>query len=348
MSESLPPSHHKTPLIDLPPVDPPSAKFILQLFVIPFLVVVLLVCALLLVYGLFGKIASGSKDALEHVQIIRSGNENRRWRAAYELASLIHNEPSLASDAKLRADLSQLLIDELKKPVDGMKVETPQYLALSLGAFESLDGLDTLAPNSALAALLQALAETSPAAVRAAAAQSLSRHAAKPGHHLPPAAVVPALAVATKAKDIEVRQHAAYALGYFDTPESRAALAESLGDDSRLVRYNAGSALARLDDPAALQVLREMLSTKDLQSAFENELKDRAEPTNTMIEAVQSEAVFALNDAVTEGRTQLVDQLKSELEMIAQDDSKSLGIKVRELLKKRQHQTTTSNPRSAN
>src|SRR5262249_33066092 len=101
----IPGEHHPIPPHELPPVDPPSARFIMQLFVIPFLVVVVLVCLLLLVYGLFGKLATSSRDAIDYVQTIRSGNENRRWRAAYELASLIQNEPSLARDSKLQDEI---------------------------------------------------------------------------------------------------------------------------------------------------------------------------------------------------------------------------------------------------
>lgn len=342
------------PPVELPPVDPPSAKFILQLFVIPFLVVIVLVCVLLLVYGLFGKLAAGSRDALEHVQIIRSGNENRRWRAAYELASLIHNEPSLAKDDQLRRDLSTLLVDELNKPANELKSETPQYLALALGAFDRLDGLEDPQPGTALGALMRALDDSAPAAVRAAASQSLSRQAAKPGHGIPANVVVPGLVATTKTTSaespdaaVEARQHAAYALGYFDTPESRAALAEAVGDENRLVRYNAASSLARLDDLAGLPVLREMLSTKELESAFAQALKDRAGPTRTMIEAVQTEALLALGDALDRGESKLVDTLLPELEALAKGESATVAIEARSLLKKRQEQAgETSRPKS--
>jgi hypothetical protein len=326
------------PPLDLPPVDPPSARFILQLFVIPFVVVVILVCILLIVYGLFGKLATGGQDALEYVQIIRSGNENRRWRAAYELASQIHNEPNLARDSKLQNELGKLLADELRDPADDMKVETPQYLALALGAFDKLEGTDTPAPSGAFEALLRALESDVPAVIRAAAAQSLSIHAAKPGAHISSNLVVPALVNATKSDDSDLRRRAAYALGYFDTPESRAALAASTGSDDRLTRYDAASALARLDDPASLGVMREMLSTHELESAFASELKNNSGPSRAMIEAVQLEALSALSDALAKDRNALTLELKPELETLARDGTKNVQMEVRTLLQKRQKQ----------
>lgn len=311
---------------ELPPVDPPSAKFIMQLFVVPFLVVVVLVCVLLLVYGLFGKVASSPRDALDYVQTIRAGNENRRWRAAYELASLIHNEPQLRRDAKLQSDLSELLQDELRKPIDARNAETLQYLALALGAFDRLD-------LGAVDALVAALSEKVEPRVRAAAAQSVARQAAKPDNGIDAARVVPALVSAARDNESETRQHAAYALGYFDSAEARNALAELVGDDNRLVRYNAAAALARLDDPAALNVLREMLSTRDLELAFAAELKDRTGPTQNMIDAVQLEALAALSDASASGKTQVSSTLRADLEMLAESGPRNIQLEARGLLK---------------
>ena len=55
-------------LPDLPPVEPPSAGFVVQLFVIPALVVVVVI----IVWLLFGKLAGGERDAMEYVRQLRS------------------------------------------------------------------------------------------------------------------------------------------------------------------------------------------------------------------------------------------------------------------------------------
>ena len=61
-------------LPDLPPVEPPSAGFVVQLFVIPALVVVVVI----IVWLLFGKLAGGERDAMEYVRQLRSPTAN--WR----------------------------------------------------------------------------------------------------------------------------------------------------------------------------------------------------------------------------------------------------------------------------
>src|SRR5215469_6060968 len=80
------------PLRDLPPVEPPSAGFVVQLFVIPAVVVVVVI----IVWLLFGKLAGGERDAMEYVRQLRAPSAN--WRLAFELASLIQHDPKIGSD----------------------------------------------------------------------------------------------------------------------------------------------------------------------------------------------------------------------------------------------------------
>src|ERR1700758_561593 len=79
-------------LSDLPPVEAPSAGFIVQLFVIPAVVVAVVI----VVWLLFGKLAGGERDAREYVRLLRGPGAT--WRNAFELASLIRNDAKLASD----------------------------------------------------------------------------------------------------------------------------------------------------------------------------------------------------------------------------------------------------------
>ena len=66
---------------ELPPVKPPSAGFIVQLFLIPALIVM----AVVAVWALFGRLADSGTDWAQLVVELGSGNEHRRWRAAQEL-----------------------------------------------------------------------------------------------------------------------------------------------------------------------------------------------------------------------------------------------------------------------
>src|SRR3954469_10482564 len=125
------PSQDVGPLLsDLPPVEAPSAGFIVQLFVIPAVVVAVVI----VVWLLFGKLAGGERDAREYVRLLRSPEAN--WRAAFELASLIQNDAGLANDRVLLGELTDLLAHDLDR------AENPkltQSVALTLGAFQTLD-----------------------------------------------------------------------------------------------------------------------------------------------------------------------------------------------------------------
>ena len=78
---------------ELPPVEPPSARFIVQLFVIPAAIVLVLVVAYLAFVQLpFGRLANGGRDVMDYVRSIKSTNEHRRWRSAQDLANLINND----------------------------------------------------------------------------------------------------------------------------------------------------------------------------------------------------------------------------------------------------------------
>ncbi|GIW89176.1 MAG: hypothetical protein KatS3mg108_3500 [Isosphaeraceae bacterium] len=320
---------------ELPPVDPPSARFILQLFVIPFVVVVILVCLLLIVYGLFGRLATGGRDALPLVQAIRSENENRRWRAAYELASLIYNEPKLARDSALLSSLGGLLHDELQKPVNRKSTEVAQYLALALGSFDPIPEVLAAASVDPVSVLLEALDDSAPPPVRTAAAQGLSRLAARSPRPLDASRIAPALAAATADPDPALRQNAAYALGYFDDPRGREALIRASADPNRFVRYNAAAALARLGDPAAIDVLREVLSTPDLLAALKADNPERASEAAGRAEAIQTEALLSLQSAPPSARDHLVEALRPLLLELSQAPSpRSIQIEARALLKK--------------
>ncbi len=161
-----------TTLPDLPQVEPPSAGFVIQLFVIPAVVVVVVI----IVWLLFGKLAGGERDAMEYVRQLRSPTAN--WRLAFELASLIQHDPKIGSDPVLLGELADLLSHELDKNDDDLRLT--QYVALTLGAFRTLEAktqsgqaIDPLVP------LARALSPKFPTPIRLAAAASLAKQAAR-------------------------------------------------------------------------------------------------------------------------------------------------------------------------
>ena len=161
-------------LPDLPPVEAPSAGFVVQLFVIPAIVVAVVI----FVWLLFGKLAGGERDPADYVRRLRQASGD--WRSAFELASLIQNDAKLASDPHLLGELSDLLSTELKtKEVDP---KLTVYLIKSLGAFQTLDAsladgrkVDPIEP------LVQSLRPGSEPAIRMEAAATLAKQAARLG-----------------------------------------------------------------------------------------------------------------------------------------------------------------------
>jgi hypothetical protein len=293
-------------LSDLPPVEAPSAGFIVQLFVIP----AVIVAVVIVVWLLFGKLAGGERDAMEYVRLLRAPNANWRAanRAAFELASLIQNDPKLASDPKLLGELTDLLAYELDHPENP---EMTQYVALALGKFQTLDARAANGQKiDPLAILARALSEKQPAPVRIAAAASLAKHAARLEGGLDDEKAVQALGEAGQNGESSLREVAAYALGFFGGPRAAEVLRERLNDPDRFVRYNAAIALARRGDLAARGTLREMLSTADLSRAVE--LPSESEKHNK-IEAIELEALSALETSLGRKQPELARSLRPEI-----------------------------------
>ena len=228
-------------MTDLPPVEAPSAGFIVQLFVIP----AVIVAVVIVVWLLFGKLAGGERDAMEYVRLLRSPNAH--WRAAYELASLIQNDPKLARDPKLLGELTDLLG---APPRPRESPELTQYVTLTLGASRpSTPSRPAAGTSNRSPSCPAALEPKQPPQVRLAAAISLAKHAARLDGRLEDAGAIKRLEVASEDDNQELRQAAVYALGFFGGDESSRVLRDRLKDVDCYVRYNAAIALGRRGDP---------------------------------------------------------------------------------------------------
>lgn len=95
--ESASSSAPDEPKRGLPPVAPPSGRFIAQLFLVPGAIVLLAVLLLMMFHNLFG----GGQTAAQFVRQLDSANPDIRWRAASDLAQTLSRPDSLA----LRSDV---------------------------------------------------------------------------------------------------------------------------------------------------------------------------------------------------------------------------------------------------
>jgi HEAT repeat protein len=309
-------------LPDLPPVEPPSAGFVVQLFVIPALVVVVVI----IVWLLFGKLAGGERDAMEYVRQLRSPTAN--WRLAFELASLIQNDAKIGSDPKLLGELTDLFSHELDENEDPKLI---QYLALTIGAFRTLEAKTesgrTVDPLATLARALDPKFETQ---VRIAAAASLAKQAARVEGTLEDSRVIKNLGEAATAGEPEVRQIAAYALGFFGGAPAREILHRRLiEDENRFVRYNAAIALARQGDLAAAPTLREMLSTTGLNTVIE--LPGTTEKQNK-VESIELEGLSALRSSISANNPELARALRPQIEELTRSGLVSVRSQAQEVL----------------
>jgi hypothetical protein len=309
-------------LPDLPPVEPPSAGFVVQLFLIPAAVVVVVI----IVWLLFGKLAGGERDAMEYVRQLRSPTAN--WRLAFELASLIQHDPKIGRDPVLLGELSDLLSSELDRNEDP---KLTQYVALTLGAFRTLeattkngDRIDPLVP------LARALEPKYKSPIQIAAAASLAKQAARMNGQLDDPKTVRALGETATTSEPEVRQMAVYALGFFGGSLVTELLRERVrSDEDRFVRYNAALALARRGDRAAESTLREMLSTSDLEQVIT--LSSSSEKQNK-IEAIELEAIESLRTSIAGGSPDLAESLRLQLKDLTRSGLVSVRSQAREIL----------------
>ncbi|APZ93664.1 HEAT repeat domain-containing protein [Fuerstiella marisgermanici] len=132
------------PLEELPPVEPPSAGFIVQLFLIP----ALIVAAVIGVWALFGKLAESETDWQQLVTELGSSNEHRRWRAALGLAQVLRNQQIapdkngtvLAEEPAVAEALTKLLKESLesKSTLDD-DIKHQEFLARTLGSLQADD-----------------------------------------------------------------------------------------------------------------------------------------------------------------------------------------------------------------
>lgn len=255
---------------ELPPVTPPSAGFIVQLFLIPALIVM----AVVAVWALFGQLAHTENDWTHLTADISSKNELRRWPAAEGLAHLLHNEQisppldrePLAKNPVVVDSLTKLFTESLAtNSTDDETIRQQEFLARTMGALN--------ADEKTLPVLAEAMKDSHDPVVRKSALMAVSLIA---GRHFDDATgyseaiaagtIAPSLternlplATATisdaatleqlrrSAQDPDpvIRHLAAYAMASVSGPESLQQLRSMLGDSNRLAQANAAIGLAR-------------------------------------------------------------------------------------------------------
>ena len=241
----------------LPPVEPPSAAFLVQLFLVPGVIVAIIVC----VWLAFHWLAHLGNDPQAYVRTLRRANEGR-WQAALNLANDLRgpNGSGLKADVKLASDLGSILDDEVGSGRTGEQSETLRlYLCRALGEFS--------VPEAAAALVRRVNANdddpTTQAAIEAIAVLATNlQNAGRSFENRDD--VVAAVLAATTSANSRVRDACGFTLGVLGGERSIDGLLRLVGDPSADVRSNAALGLARLGQPDAYDTLSEMLALEDV------------------------------------------------------------------------------------
>lgn len=265
---------------DLPPVQPPSAGFIVQLFVFPALIVM----AVVAIWWMFGMIAAGEQDWHTLLRDLQSQNLHVRNRAMYGLAQILEQDSRrgdqgqhLCDNREIAQALSEQLIIELRKNSSSKEgVAIQEFLTRALGR---MTPFDVTAP-----ALHMALEPQREIDIRKVAVFSISLaagQASQQGQPLTAPQTVEALVELSGDALPVLRQSAAFALGLFESPDATHQLQVLLENGDELTRVNAAIGLARHGSTDGFAVIRESLKLPDEVPVSKQEVNPNAGTTTS-------------------------------------------------------------------
>ena len=265
-----------------------------QFFLIPLAVVAVTAA----IYVGFRTLLSDERTAQDYLTEIRTGGDNRRWPAAYELSRLMADPEVRRSDPTLVPGL--IAAFEQSKDGDPM---VRRYLALALGRLEAP------APPRVAELLTEALDEAD-SDTRISAIWALGS--------LKDASAVPRIEELYASEDPGIRKMVVYSLGAIPHASSSRVLETALNDPVADVQWNAAVALARHGRREGVPVLRRMLNRDYLEQSVQGHVRadvDTDPAGEVMISGLQAAA--ALKER----------SLREPVESISKDDK---NLKVRQ------------------
>ncbi len=282
---------------DLPPVQPPSAGFIIQLFLIPGLIVL----AVVGVWALFGKMSASEQDWGQLVRELGSSNPHRRWRGALGLAQMLKADESrgeagqhLGTNSDIAKALTELLEQQLghsSKSEDDLKQQA--FLARSLGMLD--------VPEVVLPTLQKAMQPGQDRELRKNAIASIALiagRAAARGHSLDGTPVVDNLIDISTDPDPFVRQLATYTLGLIPSLVAKQRLEVLLENADVNTRVNAALGLSRHRSTKGFDVFKAVLADS-MQPIEEDSIPaETTEERRRNVTAKEFERTVALKNAL--------------------------------------------------
>jgi len=300
MTNALETSERLNPDDALPKVTPPSAKFLIPLFVIPFCIVSLIV----IVWALFSWLAQQGGDPRVDIEALARDNAFR-WQAAHNLADALRNprHAELREDRAAAAKVAEILDAELAKPLSldedarGRELNLQMFLSRALGEFQVPEAADVLV-KAAGPGGGDADQQAFRMPVRLAALEALAvllgtanERRGESGWAAVPEKTLPSLLAAADFRSddpakqeeaAQVRFRAAFDLGLEGSPAALARLERLLVDANPDVRYNAAAGLARNGDVRSIPLLCDMLNP-EITEGVETETIEEAQPAKRLM-----------------------------------------------------------------
>jgi hypothetical protein len=249
----------------LPPVQPPSAGFLVQLFLIPGVIVAVIVVVWILVDWL----AHMESDPQKYVDGLRRNSQDV-WLQAQQLADMLQSDRTnqLKGDGKLAQSIGDILVEKIREGrLDQDSASLRLYLCRALGQFNTPEGLPAL--------LKAATTNRDPKElpVREAALDAIgiltwnleqksSALGASKRESIHSEELLTTLLAAARDPEPVIRLRAAFDLGIAGGNQAIDRLKKMLDDPSRDVAYNAATALARHGEAASVDTLSAMLDPK--------------------------------------------------------------------------------------
>ncbi len=271
-------------LVERQPVPRPLATapaLAVQFFLIPLSVVAVTAA----IYVGFRSLLADDRTAQDYLIEIRTGGDNRRWPAAYELSRLMADPAVRKADATLVPGLVQAFGES-----ESADPRVRRYLALALGR------IDPPAPPRATELLIGALDDADSEA-RISAIWAL-------GSLGDPAAVAP-IEQLYGSDDPGIRKMVVYSLGAIPDGRSSKVLETALNDPAPDVQWNAAVALARHQRREGVPVIRRMLDRQYVEQSVKAQVEADADVDpagDVMMSGLQAAAALresSLRDAVT-------------------------------------------------
>ncbi len=276
----------------LPPVEPPSAGFLLQLFVVPAIIVA---CVVLLWFTIESLARSGEQDTDSIMSGLRSSTQG--FQQAKDLADMLavpERYPELRTKHDLAGKIAKYLDELVDAGDDAEGAVTMRYFLVSaLGEFHVDDGLPVLVK----AARSDPERDVRRKALNAIAVLASSLGRLNPPQSLTSDALADALVELANDKDELIRSETAFAIGVVAAapdadPRLDDALRQLADDPYTDARFNAAAALARFGSPLAPAAVAEMLDLEAIDSSLTGE---KAITEDQSSQALRSQQAYKRN-----------------------------------------------------